>query len=233
MRAKNNRVMKLLSIGKLLMAGTLIGAVVMARAVAQEGQAAKPTAPAAENKGSDSVKHVEETGKPKEISSQASALPSAGIKDILQMLDAGVSKDIIKTYLENLPVALDVSPADLIVLKQRGVSDEIRTTLLKRCADIRTQSAQASAGAKTSSPAPNAAIPAAAVLVDSNRRDVSVHLDPEGYDYFWYNYLYPRTLASANERMGYYSAPYFYGYYPPSVFSPRYSGRYAHPRFFR
>jgi hypothetical protein len=54
----------------------------------------------------------------------------------------------------------------------------------------------------------------------------SGNLDPEGYDYFRYYYLYPRTLASANERL--YSSPTFPacptwspGYYSPWAFRPR------------
>jgi len=37
------------------------------------------------------------------------------------------------------------------------------------------------------------------------------YLDPESYDYFQYYYLYPRTLASVNERI-YSSYPWVAGY---------------------
>ncbi len=51
--------------------------------------------------------------------------------------------------------------------------------------------------------------------------------DPEGYDYFRSYYLLPRTLASVNERLSSYNAPFSYGYGPPLVFSPRFSGGYG------
>ena len=49
-------------------------------------------------------------------------------------------------------------------------------------------------------------------------------LDPEGYDYFRHYYLYPRTLASANQRL--------WSSYPSSVY-PVYSFGCWSPRAFR
>src|SRR4051812_41711741 len=64
---------------------------------------------------------------------------SAGINDIIKMVQAGISKELLKTYIENSPVPYNLSPADLIALKERGVADDITTALIKRGAVVRTQ----------------------------------------------------------------------------------------------
>jgi hypothetical protein len=89
--------------------------------------------------------------------------------------------------------------------------------MLKRGANIRTQIEQARAS----------------VASRNASNGNSSNMDPEGYDYFHYYYLYPRTLAQANQRLyapGPYSGyfPYAYGYgpapfqaYSPMVSRPR------------
>lgn len=143
---------------------------------------------------------------------------SVGIDEILKMVEAGVSKDVIKTFIENSPVPYNLSASDLIALKSRGVTDDLTTALMKRGAVMRTQANQAVAD-------PTSTEPRASASGTSLQRERRGHLDPEGYDYFWYYYLYPRTLASANQR--FYSSgapldfyPYAYGYYQPAPFRP-------------
>lgn len=143
--------------------------------------------------------------------------PSSGVADILKMLDAGVSKDVIKVYIENSPAAYNLTSADLIALKERGVSDELSLTLLNR---NKTQAPIAvAASAKTDAPA-----------VKTVRIINSGRLDPESYEYFQHYYLQARSLAYTYQTLGYQSGPYSpygYGYYPYAGYGPYFPGRYA------
>src|SRR5262249_6702125 len=126
---------------------------------------------------------------------------------ILKMVKAGVSTEVIKAYIESSPIAYRLTATEIMALKEEAVPDELTTAMLKRGAALRTQASQAKN--------PDAG---------GNRRYYA--LDPEGYDYFQYYYLYPRTLAAANQRLfstgapfsG--AAPYGYGYYGPLPFAP-------------
>jgi len=193
----------------------LAGTLLILRAPAQDGPSAKTPV----QKSESPVNTVPATGdqangKPNETSPTKY---SVGIDDILKMVQAGISKEVIKTYIENSPVPYNLSATDLIALKERGVTDDLTTALMKRGSVVRAEANQAAAPGSTE---PRASASGAPLY--SDRRG---HLDPEGYDYFWYYYLYPRTLASANQR--FYSSgapldvyPYAYGYYQPAPFRP-------------
>jgi hypothetical protein len=143
---------------------------------------------------------------------------SPGVAEILKLFEAGISKEIIKAYIESGNIPLNVTSDDLILLKQRGVPDDITAALLKRNTELRAPSNA------TGSPVP--AVPAAAstsrVLVSPGIGG----LDPEGYDYFRYYYLYPRTLAAAYQRLS--GPPFQFGYTQPYPFvGPGYPLGYA------
>lgn len=131
----------------------------------------------------------------------AAESPSAGVAELLKMLEAGVSSDVIKTYIENAGIAYEPTGTDLIALKQHGAPDDVATALLKKSGEAREKAAQARSSA------------VARAYAEGSMRRFSP--DPESYEYFQHYYLYPRTLASAYERLGYYDAPYSYGIYPP------------------
>jgi hypothetical protein len=139
----------------------------------------------------------------------ASANFSPGINDILKMVQAGISKEVLKSYIDNAPIAYHLTAADIIALKEHSVPDDLTMALVKRGAELRAHA----------NPTPNR-------NSRSPAYSSSQHFDPEGYDYFSYYYLYPRTLASANQRLYSSSAlfsdfsPYFYGYYQPLPFRP-------------
>jgi len=150
----------------------------------------------------------------------------SGIDEILKMVQAGVSKDVMKTYIETAQVAFPLSAADIVTLKEHGVPDDLTMALMKRGAELAAQTTQAAAS--NSAPAKvsgTASLDALVAALRSGQFNAG-RLDPEGYDYFRYYYLYPRTLASANERL--FSSPsspafpgYSLGYYPPWGFRPR------------
>jgi hypothetical protein len=138
---------------------------------------------------------------------------AAGVDEVVQMVQAGVSTEVIKTYIENSPIAYSLSATDIIALKNHAVPDDLTMAMVKRGATLKRLVSQLNS--LNAMPARYSA---------SNRRYGS--LDPESYDYFQYYYLYPRTLAMANQRLftPYPSfprfAPYPYGYYGPMPFNP-------------
>jgi hypothetical protein len=141
------------------------------------------------------------------------------IEEVLKMESAGLSKEVIKTYIENSPVPYHLTAADLIALKDRGITDDLMTALIKR-------------GAESSSEA--AKLKPATPRESGRQRDYG-QIDPEGYDFFSYYYLYPRTLAFANQRLlsadqPFYDTPFYgYGYYRPFPFRPLPPSAFRHP----
>jgi hypothetical protein len=95
--------------------------------------------------------------------------------------------------------------------------------MLKRGAELASSTARSQTGSTSTTTAPTGA-------ADSTRYVQASASDPEGYDYFQYYYLYPRTLASVNERL-YLSYPHFPGYYPYGFgpFGPGFRGVGFHP----
>jgi len=128
--------------------------------------------------------------------------PSAsGVGEVLKMLDAGVSPEVIRVFIETSSRAVNVSGADVIALKKHGATDDLITVLLTRSAQARARATEARERATA------VALRGAA--------SSAIGMDPEGYDYFQYYYLYPRTLASAYGQLGYYGMPAFgYGFSP-------------------
>ena len=143
-----------------------------------------------------------------------------GVDEILKMVDAGVSKDVMTTYIATAQVAPHLSAADLVTLKEHRVPDDLTVALMKRGTELAAQARQT--GASNEVPAKVSGTISLNELVAMLRSGQSSpgHLDPEGYDYFRYYYLYPRTLASANERI-FSSYPYpLYPAYSPGYGSP-------------
>src|SRR5208282_193291 len=210
--------MKQQLIGSGFVAGVVLGVSMLLPAPAQDGQTGVPAAVTAPGAGQDDPAKLARTaGKADagklELSANRALNYSAGVDEILKMVQSGVSTQVIKAYIEDSPVAYNLTAADLIALKEQAFPDELTLAMMKRGAALRMQARQAMASAAT---------PASAG--GGNRR--YYRLDPESYDYFQYYYLYPRTLAAANQR--FFSAnglapgfgPYAYGYYGPPPFWP-------------
>jgi hypothetical protein len=221
--------MKQQLVGSGFIVGVLWGACMLLHAAAQDAQVgpAAPAASTAPGAGQgDPFKTAAAPNKPDDRKPRSNAGGttnySAGVNEILNMVQAGVSTEVIKTYIENSPVAYSLSAADVIALKEHAVPDELTTALMKRGATLRMQVPQSVA--LNATPLPYRGV---------NRR--SYRLDPESYDYFQYYYLYPRTLAAANQR--FYSsdalspglAPYGYGFSGPPAFWPLPPSAFGHP----
>ena len=143
------------------------------------------------------------------LDAKSPAQYSAGVNDVLKMVQAGISKDVVKAYIETAQVASPLTPADIVALKEHGVPDDLTVALLKRGAGLNGPGASNAAPAQVSGTVNLAALVAA---LRSGQLSPG-YLDPEGYDYFRYYYLYPRTLASANRRLwSSYPFPVYPGY---------------------
>jgi hypothetical protein len=141
-----------------------------------------------------------------------------GVRDVLKMIDAKVDASIVIAYIKNSPAAYNPTASEIIALKQRGVPDEIITSLLQRGAEVRTQMAQAAFQANApltppAGPAPYGNGYGAAAPDDSYP------------SYADYGYGYPSYASYP-----YYGYPYNYWYnsWYPWFYSPFYSGYYGH-----
>lgn len=214
-----------------LVAGVLV-AIQGLSAPAQNGQTGTPSPPESATPqltSSASVKPVTVKvgqSEPSEPGAKSPTQYPTGVDEILKMVQAGVSKDVMKEYVETAQVASHLSAADILTLKEHGVPDDLTVALLKRGAELAAQAG--GAGASNVVPARvsgTASLDALVTALRSGQLNPG-HLDPEGYDYFRYYYLYPRTLAAANERL--FSSPsfpvcpgYSPGYWSPWAFRPR------------
>jgi hypothetical protein len=190
--------------GKLFVAAVLVAAPLLMSAQGQDGQAGAPSATAA---------------------TKPELKYSPGVEEVLKLVGAGVSKEVVKTFIENSPIAYNLGAGDIIALKEHGVTDDLTSAMVKRRAELSAQAGQTIASVAASTEAAPAVSPGNAG---------GGYLDPESYDFWWYYYAYPRTLAYANQRLYApyppysYSTPYAYGNYRPMPFRPYPPGAFAH-----
>jgi hypothetical protein len=62
---------------------------------------------------------------------------SPEINDVLRLLDAGVDRGVIRTYIENSRVAYQPTADELIALQQRGVPSDLMVAMLRRGGELR------------------------------------------------------------------------------------------------
>jgi hypothetical protein len=229
---KSNRVIERMAAG---LAAMLLACAASGQE-APANSATKPAAGSPEAKPTENAKRVEtETPKaaPSAPASQEQKQYSPGVGDVLKLLQAGVSKDVIKAFVEHSRVVYQLNAEDVIALKQQGGSDELITAMVKRGAPPAGYARRAPDAAATGSAQP------------ANTPESG--LDPESYEFWWYHYAYPRALASANERLlssygpyfgypgygysGYGYAPYGYGFYQSLPYQPHAGFVFARPRW--
>ena len=120
--------------GKFFVAAALVAAPLLMSAQGQDGQAGAPSVAAATKP---ELKYY------------------PGVEEVFKMVDAGVSKDIVKTFIENSPIAYNLSAGDIIALKEHGVTDDLTAAMVKRRAELSAQAGQAFAsGAASAEAAP-------------------------------------------------------------------------------
>ncbi len=155
--------------------------------------------------GSLAVRAQTDTSPPSGTTSALMAAPqySAGIADVVKMVQAKVDMAVIKAYIQNSPVSYNPSATEIIALKSQGISDDLVTAILQRGAEVRTELAKTQ-----STPPPAAAAPYSPTYSSSGY----------GYDYPSADYSY------ADYGMPYgYPYGYGYGWGPPYYGYPYYS----------
>ena len=117
---------------------------------------------------------------------------SAGVADIVKMVDAKVDPQIVKAYIQNSPTAYNPSATEIIALKDRGVGPDILTAMLQHGAEVRTQAMRAAPGA-ANPPLPQA--PSGVANPYAPGYDNSVQAAYPAYPYTYadtsYAYAYP------------------------------------------
>ena len=119
---------------------------------------------------------------------------SPELNNVLKLVNANVSKEIIVAYITNSP-AFVVTAEDVITLKNHGVPDDITTFLLSHAAQAK----------------PKAPVTAAPVVMEVRPATRTVQtINPESYEFWYRNYAYPR--ARYYSERWYPSHPYAPGY---------------------
>ena len=158
------------------------------------------------------------TAAPSAVASNPQVSFSPGMRDVQKLLDAKVDSSVIRAYISNSPTPFNPNASEIIALKQRGVPDEIITSLMQRGAEVRTQMAQAALQAGSGAMAPNA---------------------PAEYPYDYGNSTpyYPYDYSDSGYGYPYFGYPYNYwwynSYYPWSFYSPFFFNSYFHHGFDR
>lgn len=143
---------------------------------------------------------------------------SAGVADILKMVDAKVDPEVIKTYINNSPTAYNPSASEIIALKDRGVGSDILTAMMQHGAEVRAQSMQAAQAA--GNPAmPQSAPGTANPYAPAYNYSPQPAYPPYTYTYPSASYVYP---SYAYDYPGYYYGGYNYDnswpWYWPSLY---------------
>jgi hypothetical protein len=145
---------------------------------------------------------------------------SAGVAEIIKMLDAKVDGQVILAYIQNSPIPYNPEVTELIALKDHGASTETLVALLHHGDELRLKMAQAQSAANPAPVAPAYDYPPAAANPPY----------PYGYDDSSYA---PYPAASYSYGYGWPVAywPYWYAhgrYYPHSGYGYHAGGSSAH-----
>jgi uncharacterized membrane protein YgcG len=194
-----------------LIVGVLLGGPILWRVRAQE---ASPTAPSV-NPGTVVVPGpIPANSTP---SSSPTVAYSTGIVDVVRLVDAGVSPDIVKAYIQNSPVAYHPTADEVIALKDHGVPAGIITALLLHGADLQSQKAGQIASTPVPLPVPSASnmvpyAPSAGYGSYPIAPEYATEAPVQYPDYLTYN------------NPSYYYSSYYYPYsYNPWWYYPSYS----------
>ena len=79
---------------------------------------------------------------------------SAGVAEIIKMLDAKVDGQVILAYIQNSPIPYNPEVTELIALKDHGASTETLVALLHHGDELRLKMAQAQSAANPAPVAP-------------------------------------------------------------------------------
>ena len=142
-------------------------------------------------------------------STERGVVLSPGARDVLRMVQAKVSTDVIAAYVRASATPFNLSANDIIVLRHLGVTDEVLTAMLQRSGELRAQAVPAGPGYATAPAPTQTAIPAPAPEAPPADYSYGAGSTP----YYDNSYVDPSSYA------GYYPYPY-YSYYPSLVYYP-------------
>jgi hypothetical protein len=133
---------------------------------------------------------------------------SAGVADILKMIDGGIDPAVIETYIQNSNIAYYPSADEILQLHKAGVPSQIITALIRRGTELRGQHAQAyrEMQEKLAQPRPSTVAP----LIEQAAPSAPVIVPQVEYNY----HTYPAYSYPAYSYGGYYPA-YSYGWTLP------------------
>lgn len=129
---------------------------------------------------------------------------SPGALDVLRMVQAKVSPQVITAYVKAAVTSFNLSANDIIVLRHLGVTDEVLAAMLERGGELRAQTVPA---APAYAVAPAAAQPAAATPA------MEPYTPAGDYSYAAGANPYDNGYGDPYSYAGYYPYPY-YSYYP-------------------
>ncbi len=148
---------------------------------------------------------------------------SAGIADILKLLDAKVDAPVILAYIQNSPVPYNPEATELIALKDHGASTETLVALLHHGDELRLQLAYAQYAANSPPTAPAYTFPPAAPYppypygYDADASDVPYPATDDSNASGWPLAYWPSVGISGYGAYGYGHRRYYprgrYGYH--------------------
>jgi hypothetical protein len=148
------------------------------------------------------------------LSGRQSARPagtySAGIADIIKMLDAKVDAQVILTYIQNSPIPYNPDATELIALKEHGASTELLVALLHRGDELRPQMAQTRSAVNPPAAAPAYDYPPAAAYPPYPYDYSDASYAPYPATDYSYAYAWPLAFWPSVGISGY--GPYGYAY---------------------
>lgn len=126
---------------------------------------------------------------------------SSGVTDILLLVEAGVSVDVIKAFIQNSTVPYQPSAPEIVSLKERGVPGDIVVAMLQRGAELKAKRAAWIAemlkrtAAQTGTISPAGSVPAAPAQPATSFVEPgyapTAWVQPAYYNYWWSSFSYP------------------------------------------
>jgi hypothetical protein len=132
---------------------------------------------------------------------------SPGVDEVLRLVDANASPEVIKAYVQDSRSAYHLSASEIVALKDRGVTSDVLVALLQHGRELRAQNPPVAPAAPVLGANPEAAPlvdpqayaatpPPGADAYDYPAADYTYpYAYPSGYSYWWYNYSYPWLIS--------------------------------------
>ena len=155
------------------------------------------------------------------LSGRQSARPagtySAGITEIIKMLDAKIDAQVIFAYIQNSPIPYNPDVTELVALKEHGASTELMMALLHHGDELRLHMAQVQSTANPSPVAPAYDYPPQAAYPPSPYENPDPSYAPYPATYYSYTSGWPLAYWPSVRIGGYRPYGYAHGrFYAPS-----------------